>query len=465
MIRNIRALALAFCLIPVFAASPLAAVYELTVQTAGSGSGTVTSVPAGINCGNGGSDCQEQYSDAAYVTLTATAAPGSVFVGWGGACPSYSGYSSHPECAFWVSENETVVAYFNPPAPDQALVNQEEIEATMNGPVSEGTWHFYSVDVESGAAELVVDLHNLEADGADLYVRFGTKPNRWEGGQCVWLYLFSYPPKMRCAFLNPTPGRWWVGILNRAEGVDFDYKLVANWGIPPYQELANHSPYSGSVSAGGWRYSFVDLEAGSTDLAVELSNLAADADLYLRHGSRPDLSTYDCSSAQGSTQAERCDVADPAEGRWWIGVFNGSPAPVGHALKASWQTPAAALDFYTIAPCRVIDTRENLPWALPLDSGTPRTLWLASWCGLQTWYKAVALNVTVLGSAGPGSLVLYPRDGGIPSTSTLDFGAGQTRSNSVILKVEDGYGHLGALATIAGGGKIHLIVDVVGYFD
>lgn len=464
MIRDIRALALAFCLIPVFAASPLAAAYDLTVQTAGSGSGTVTSVPAGINCGSGGSDCQEQFSEVTRVTLTATAAPGSVFVGWGGACPTYS-YPAYPECALWVEESETVVAYFNPPAPDQALVKQEEIEATMNGPVSQGTWHFYSVDVESGAAELVVDLHNLDDEGADLYVRFGEKPSRWEGAHCSWLYLFPNQPKMRCVFYDPPAGRFWVGVLNRAVGTDIHYRLVANWGVPPYQELANHSPYSGPVSAGGWKYSFVDLEAGSTDLALELSNLAADADLYLRHGSRPDLSTYDCSSAQGSTQPERCDVAEPAEGRWWIGVFNSSPDPVEHTLKASWQTPAAPLDFYTLAPCRILDTRQGNFWAPPLLSGTPRSLGLAGWCGLQHWYKAVALNVTVLGSAGPGHLVLYPQNGGIPSASTLSFGAGETRSSSVIVKLEDDFGYLGALATVAGGGRVHLIVDVVGYFD
>ena len=51
----------------------------LTVSTTGTGVGTVTSSPAGINCG---SDCSESYASGAVVTLTATPAGGSMFMGW-----------------------------------------------------------------------------------------------------------------------------------------------------------------------------------------------------------------------------------------------------------------------------------------------------------------------------------------------------------------------------------------------
>jgi hypothetical protein len=57
--------------------------FTLTVTKAGPGSGTVTSNPAGINCGN---DCSESYDQGTSVTLTATPASGSTFGGWSGAC-------------------------------------------------------------------------------------------------------------------------------------------------------------------------------------------------------------------------------------------------------------------------------------------------------------------------------------------------------------------------------------------
>jgi hypothetical protein len=51
----------------------------LTVFKLGSGVGTVTSDPSGIDCG---SDCTESYQQGGHVMLTAVAAPGSTFTGW-----------------------------------------------------------------------------------------------------------------------------------------------------------------------------------------------------------------------------------------------------------------------------------------------------------------------------------------------------------------------------------------------
>jgi hypothetical protein len=56
---------------------------KLTVNKTGSGSGTVTSAPTGINCG---ADCSEYYLADSNLMLTATADPGSVFIGWSGQC-------------------------------------------------------------------------------------------------------------------------------------------------------------------------------------------------------------------------------------------------------------------------------------------------------------------------------------------------------------------------------------------
>jgi len=58
-----------------------AATFTLTVAKAGTGSGTVTSSPAGITCG---SDCSQAYSNGTQITLTATPAAGSTFAGWTG---------------------------------------------------------------------------------------------------------------------------------------------------------------------------------------------------------------------------------------------------------------------------------------------------------------------------------------------------------------------------------------------
>jgi hypothetical protein len=56
-------------------------IHTLTITKGGSATGTVTSVPAGINCG---ADCTEDYSFGTMATLTATPDNGYVFSGWSG---------------------------------------------------------------------------------------------------------------------------------------------------------------------------------------------------------------------------------------------------------------------------------------------------------------------------------------------------------------------------------------------
>jgi endoglucanase len=78
--------------------------FGLTVTKAGAGSGTVTSSPAGINCG---STCTANYSSGASVTLTAAAASGSTFGGWSGAC------SGTAACTVSMTAARSVTATFN----------------------------------------------------------------------------------------------------------------------------------------------------------------------------------------------------------------------------------------------------------------------------------------------------------------------------------------------------------------
>lgn len=56
---------------------------RLTVQRGGTGTGTVKSTPAGIECGL---DCAQNYSPGTVITVTATPAAGSAFTGWTGDC-------------------------------------------------------------------------------------------------------------------------------------------------------------------------------------------------------------------------------------------------------------------------------------------------------------------------------------------------------------------------------------------
>lgn len=84
--------------------------HTLTVSRSGTGSGTVTSSPAGISCG---STCSDAFAAGTQVTLSATAAAGSVFAGWGGGC------SGTGTCVVTLGGDTTVTATFTamPPPP------------------------------------------------------------------------------------------------------------------------------------------------------------------------------------------------------------------------------------------------------------------------------------------------------------------------------------------------------------
>ncbi len=77
---------------------------RLSVTTDGSGVGSVTSAPAGINCG---ATCGAYFAIGSSVTLTATAAGGSSFTGWSG-----SGCSGTSTCTVTMSEARAVTAEF-----------------------------------------------------------------------------------------------------------------------------------------------------------------------------------------------------------------------------------------------------------------------------------------------------------------------------------------------------------------
>jgi hypothetical protein len=79
--------------------------YTLTVSKSGTGSGTVTSSPSGIDCG---SDCSESYNQGTSVTLTAMPASGSIFGGWSG-----GGCSGTGSCSITMNSNQTITVTFN----------------------------------------------------------------------------------------------------------------------------------------------------------------------------------------------------------------------------------------------------------------------------------------------------------------------------------------------------------------
>jgi hypothetical protein len=84
--------------------------FPLTVTKAGTGSGTVASSDGKIDCGL---DCSDSYLSGSVVTLSATAAAGSVFKGWS-VNGNVSVCGTGPSCTLTVSADTSVTATFGP---------------------------------------------------------------------------------------------------------------------------------------------------------------------------------------------------------------------------------------------------------------------------------------------------------------------------------------------------------------
>ncbi|HET7446012.1 MAG TPA: PKD domain-containing protein, partial [Solirubrobacterales bacterium] len=117
------------CVVTISAAKEVTATFTLEQQTltiskSGTGLGAITSTPAGIDCG---SVCAAQFAPGAVVTLTAGAAAGSEFKGWGGAC---SGIGA---CEVTMSTAQSVAAIFDAAAvmPPEEKPSQPPAEAPV----------------------------------------------------------------------------------------------------------------------------------------------------------------------------------------------------------------------------------------------------------------------------------------------------------------------------------------------
>jgi hypothetical protein len=90
----------------------------LTLTVSGSGTGTVMSAPAGLSCG---ASCSVSFAAGTSVTLTATAAPGSVFAGWSGACTGAGA------CTVVMDQARAVTARFNRVFTDSTLTRLSSV--------------------------------------------------------------------------------------------------------------------------------------------------------------------------------------------------------------------------------------------------------------------------------------------------------------------------------------------------
>ena len=152
----------------------------------------------------------------------------------------------------------------------------------------------------------------------------------------------------------------------------------------------------------------------------------------------------------------------------WPGITASDFEVVQLGWKPSTSPPVLNLRFFTLTPCRLLDTRNAAgPYGGPAIAPSQERVFKATGrCGIPDTAKAVSINAAVVLAPGPGNLTFYPGDLSAPTASNINFTAGQTRANSAVVKLAgSGSGTFAVRQFTNPAGNTHVIVDVNGYFE
>ncbi|MFF2242937.1 sialate O-acetylesterase [Arthrobacter sp. NPDC058130] len=121
-------------------------------------------------------------------------------------------------------------------------------------------------------------------------------------------------------------------------------------------------------------------------------------------------------------------------------------------------TPSEPGTFSSVAPARLLDTRLS---SGPVSGGKSVTFTAGGKLGIPTNASAVVLNLTATQTKSFGFLTAYPAGSVKPAASSLNYTAGQTVPNLVVVPVGTD-GKVTVANTSAGTAEV--IADVAGYF-
>jgi uncharacterized repeat protein (TIGR01451 family) len=143
-----------------------------------------------------------------------------------------------------------------------------------------------------------------------------------------------------------------------------------------------------------------------------------------------------------------------------VSASTSDPNPGNESAKAMTTVAFSNGDDYTLTPCRLLDTRSGSP----LISGTPLVVSVQGLCGVPATARAVVFNVTVVQPTAAGYLTFYPSDQPAPLASTINFIASQVLANNGVIRLGTD-GKIKIFPLVGGGGSVHVVIDVAGYFD
>jgi hypothetical protein len=86
-------------------------------------------------------------------------------------------------------------------------------------------------------------------------------------------------------------------------------------------QLTSGVPLTGqSVAQGAWKYYYIAVPAGATNLTFATTSATGDVDIYTQFNVKPTSSAWIC-RPYSSSGNETCSATSPSSGTWWLGVY------------------------------------------------------------------------------------------------------------------------------------------------
>ncbi|HEV2721211.1 MAG TPA: pre-peptidase C-terminal domain-containing protein [Thermoanaerobaculia bacterium] len=139
------------------------------------------------------------------------------------------------------------------------------------------------------------------------------------------------PSKSGCTF---SPASSSVTITSANVTANF----TASCGSGDIQLTSGVAVTGQSVAQGAWKYYYITVPSGATNLTFATTNATADVDIYTQFNAKPTSSSYICRPYTSSGN-ETCSATNPSAGTWWVGV-NGYAAG-SFTITGTVTTPVA----------------------------------------------------------------------------------------------------------------------------
>ena len=320
------------------------------------------------------------------------------------------------------------------------------------GPALSGGRYAFTATTMKDGRVLVAggDDGSLAAGSALSSVQVYTSGSGWSAGAAMKKVRLDH-----AAVLLPD-GRVLV-----AGGVDASGTALSTAEI--YDPTSGHWTLTGTMSAARAGFTMNVLADGRV---VAVGGYAANPGQALTSADLFDPTT-DGWTATGALTAGRRYQAAAALGDGRVVVIGGHGGASDYLASCEVYTPPPArttypaTTFHPIDPVRILDTRSANGLSGFFYPHTPRRFQVTGRGGVPAGAVAVTGILTTTASTARGYLTLGPVFTGAPSSSTLNFPAGDNRANNVAVALDAS----GMLSVVyVGSGITHAIFDVTGYF-